>query len=129
MPLEDKPGQVINLKAISAAKHTWQVAPLKQGPKSVRPRIEYQNLNHNQPEKALSTVEAGKIGGDSIALLKLTLPNNSTSVQQPLYIKVDLQGEVIEISESDYAELTSPEPVENDPSEQFATPAPLEPTQ
>jgi len=121
----DQPGQVLNLRVTSARSKNppWQISPLTQ----LADDPGKQGITFLPIHSSLSAikVEAGKLGGeDNYAVLKLSLPS-SPSIS-PVFLQVDFQSVISQITEVEFNTLTSSNTSSDSQNPTMATPAPLE---
>lgn len=121
----DQPDQALNLRVTPAGSKNqpWQIVPLAQ----FAPDQGRQGITFLPIQSPLSVVkfELGNLGGESsYAILKLSLPNNPDT--PPIFLQVDYQSAISQITEAEFNALTLPSISSDAQNPTMATPAPPE---
>lgn len=121
----NQPDQALNLRVTPAGSKNlpWQISPLAQLAEDPgKPGITFLPIS-----SSLSTirVEMGKLGGENnYAILKVSSSNNSEI--SPIFLQVDSQSVISQITEAEFNTLTSPSTSPDTQNPTMATPAPPE---
>jgi hypothetical protein len=121
----DQPNQILSLRVTldRSQNQPWQISPLEQleldpGRQGITFLPIYSPL-------AEFKVEAGRLGGENnYAILRLS-PSNTTNIS-PIFLQVDRQSVISQITELEFNTLTSPVISPDAQNPMMATPAPPE---
>lgn len=121
----DQPDQALNLRVTPAGSKNppWQITPLEQlAPDQGKQGVTFIPI---QSPSSVVKVELGNLGGESsYAILKLSLPSNPDI--PPIFLQVDRQSVISQITETEFNALTSPSISPDTQNPTMATPAPPE---